>query len=133
MNVSPIYTADDPLDDNGINYCELENGIDEVIIQNPNATFIGLATGNSMQGVGIFDGDLLVVDRSAEAKHGDVIVAQYNNLFTCKILDLNKRQLISANKEYQSANIGSLDQFVLEGVVVSSIRLHRKINRYLNY
>ena len=90
MNVSPIYTADDPLDDNGINYCELENGIDEVIIQNPNATFIGLATGNSMQGVGIFDGDLLVVDRSAEAKHGDVIVAQYNNLFTCKILDLNK-------------------------------------------
>lgn len=38
-------------------YIELGISIDELIIKNPNATFIGLASGQSMQDVGIFDGD----------------------------------------------------------------------------
>ncbi|MBH0094760.1 S24 family peptidase, partial [Pseudoalteromonas sp. SCQQ13] len=41
-------------------YVELGISIDELIIKHPNATFIGIASGQSMQEVGIFDGDLLV-------------------------------------------------------------------------
>ena len=113
----------------GASFVDLDTTLNDLIIANPNATFIGLASGDSMQGVGIFDGDLLVVDRAVEADHGDIIVAQYNHEFTCKQLDKNNACLVSANKQYEPVRIGSLDKFTLEGVVVSSIRLHRKTNR----
>jgi len=40
--------------------------------------------GDSMMGAGIFDGDLLVVDRSIEATSGDIVVAVVNGEFTIK-------------------------------------------------
>lgn len=40
-------------------YKGLGLSLEQLIINNPNATFIGLASGESMQSVGIFDGDLL--------------------------------------------------------------------------
>ena len=54
-------------------YKELGLSLDQLIVGDPNATFLGLASGDSMQGVGIFDGDLLIVDRAAEPKHQDVM------------------------------------------------------------
>jgi len=38
-------------------------------------TFIGRASGRSMEGVGIYDGDLLIIDRSKDVQQNDVIVA----------------------------------------------------------
>jgi DNA polymerase V len=106
-------------------YTELGISLDELIIKHPNATFIGLASGESMQDVGIFDGDLLVVDRAENVSTGDVIVASYNGTFVCKIIDKKNRLLISASKNYQSVYISENDDFKLEGVVTSSIRLHK--------
>ena len=57
-------------------YKELGLSLDQLLVSNPDATFIGLAQGPSMQEVGIFDGDLLLVDRSEPVKDGDVIVAK---------------------------------------------------------
>ena len=48
-------------------YKQLALDLDELLIEHPNATFIGQAKGDSMTGVGIFDGDLLIVDRAAAA------------------------------------------------------------------
>lgn len=62
-------------------YKELGLSLDQLLIKHPNATFIGQASGDSMQGVGIFNGDLLILDRSLTAKNGDVIVANYNGCF----------------------------------------------------
>ena len=106
-------------------YTELGISLDELIIKHPNATFIGLASGESMQDVGIFDGDILVVDRAENVSTGDVIVASYNGTFVCKIIDKTNRLLISASKNYQSVYISEDDDFKLEGVVTSSIRLHK--------
>lgn len=106
-------------------YIELGISIDELIIKHPNATFIGLASGQSMQDVGIFDGDLLVVDRAEDVTSGDVIVASYNGSFVCKIIDKKNRLLISASKNYESIYISPNDDFKLEGVVTTSIRLHK--------
>ncbi|ASM56329.1 DNA polymerase V (plasmid) [Pseudoalteromonas nigrifaciens] len=115
-------------------YVELGISIDELIIKHPNATFIGIASGQSMQEVGIFDGDLLVIDRAEDVSTGDIIVASYNGSFVCKIIDKSKRLLISASKDYKSVYISNDDDFKLEGVVTASIRLHRnkaEVNRCL--
>ncbi|KZN49985.1 MULTISPECIES: LexA family protein [Pseudoalteromonas] len=106
-------------------YKELGLSLDQLLVNHPNATFIGLASGDSMQGVGIFDGDLLLVDRAVSPQQNDVIVANFNNEFVCKLLDLQNRVLRSASTLYAPVKISECDQFQLEGVVTGSIRMHR--------
>ena len=108
-------------------YKELGLSLDQLLIAHPDATFIGLAQGQSMQDVGIFDGDLLLVDRSEPVKDGDVIVANYNGCFTCKLIDKKNARLLSASFKYQPVSITPVDEFQIEGVVTRSIRLHRQL------
>jgi len=108
-------------------YKELGLSLDQLLIAHPDATFIGLAQGQSMQEVGIFDGDLLLVDRSEQVKDGDVIVANYNGCFTCKLIDKKNARLLSASCKHQAVSITPEDEFQIEGVVTRSIRLHRQL------
>mgnify|MGYP000486471253 CR=1 FL=1 len=89
MRVIPIYCdcGITGFESPAAEYREMGLSLDELLITNPNATFIGLASGNSMEKVGIFSGDLLIVDRASEVKNGSVIVANYNGNFICKIFD----------------------------------------------
>tara|TARA_B100001059_G_C17608958_1_gene463516 strand:- start:101 stop:472 length:372 start_codon:yes stop_codon:yes gene_type:complete len=90
-----------------------------------NSTFIGQASGRSMEGVGIFDGDLLIIDRAPTLKQGDVIVAVLNGQFICKIADLKNNQLLSANPDNPPLKLTEFDEYSVEGVVRQSIRMHR--------
>ncbi|MGE4262164.1 LexA family protein [Shewanella sp.] len=105
-------------------YLQLPLSLDEILIEHPSATFIGRAVGDSMQGVGIYDGDLLIIDRHVFPKDGHVIVANLNGEFVCKVIDLKRRMLLSANEQHQPAAIHEWDQFSIEGVVIRSIRCH---------
>ncbi|MEL0655216.1 S24 family peptidase [Pseudoalteromonas issachenkonii] len=107
-------------------YTELGVSLDELLIKHPDATFIGIASGNSMQEVGIFEGDLLVVDRAEQADNGDVIVANLNGLFVCKLLDKTNARLLSASPLHKPVQLTPADEFQLEGVVTLSIRMHRQ-------
>lgn len=102
---------------------ELPFTLDTAMINN--ATFVGRASGHSMQGVGIFDGDLLVIDRALKPKQNDVIVAVLNGVYVCKLADLKNNALVSASADYPPVNITQHDNFTLEGVVTQSIRLHK--------
>ncbi|BDM64309.1 DNA polymerase V [Shewanella sp. NFH-SH190041] len=106
-------------------YLQSPLSLDALLILHPSATFIGRAAGDSMQGVGIFSGDILIVDRHVVVQSQDVIVANLNGEFICKILDKPRRQLCSANTEFHTVTINEWDDFSIEGVVVHSIRLHR--------
>jgi DNA polymerase V len=112
-------------------YTELGVSLDELLIKHPDATFIGIASGSSMQEIGIFEGDLLLVDRAEQAKNGDVIVANLNGLFVCKLLDKTNARLLSASPLYSPVQLSSSDEFQLEGVVTRSIRLHRQSSELL--
>ena len=68
-----------PTDD----FCETFDLVSH-IVRHPAATFFMRVAGDSMVGAGIFDGDLLVVDRSLEAESGDIVVAVLNGEFTIK-------------------------------------------------
>ena len=105
---------------------ELEKSLDNSLLSD--STFIGRASGSSMEGVGIFSGDLLIIDRAAKVKHGDVIVAVLNGLFVCKIADLKNNRLLSANPDHPAVKITEHDEYNIEGVVGQSIRLHRASN-----
>lgn len=76
-----------------------------------------------MEGAGIFDGDLLVVDRSEEPRHNDIVLAWVEEGLTCKRLDKHNRQLCAAHPDYPNINADAGVE--IEGVVVSSIRFHR--------
>jgi len=103
-------------------YLQLPLSLDALLIEHPSATFIGKADGHSMQDVGIFNGDILIVDRHIQAKNRDAIVANLNGEFICKIIDTQNRMLLSANKKFQDVPITTHDQFTIEGVVIRSIR-----------
>ena len=110
----------------GNSYNEFQNGVAGLIEKNKDATFYGIASGRSMEGVGIFDGDLLIIDRSVDVKQGDVIVCAYNGVFVCKIADLKNNLLLSASEEYPPVKVTKHDEYLFEGVVISSVRMHRK-------
>ncbi|EAN2613845.1 translesion error-prone DNA polymerase V autoproteolytic subunit [Salmonella enterica] len=60
--------------------------LDSFLIPHPESTYLLRATGDSMCGVGIMEGDLLVVDCYDEARHGDIVIATLEGEFTCKRL-----------------------------------------------
>ena len=100
--------------------------LEDLLISHPNATFIGLATGHTMRGIGIFDGDILIVDRSVKPKNYDVVIASYNSELLCKIIDMQKQKLLSPSHKVHPITIREADSFILEGVVTSSIRMFKK-------
>ena len=106
-------------------YHQLPLSLDELLVEHPSATYIGRAQGASMEGVGIFDGDILIIDRHVQVRDHDIIVANYNGEFVCKIIDLRQRRLVSAQAGYAPMWIAADVPFSIEGVVVRSIRCHR--------
>lgn len=129
MKVIPIYASAgvSGFESPAAEYTQLALSLDDILIQHPNATFIGLASGDSMQGVGIFCHDLLIVDRHVHYRDQEVIVANFNGEFVCKILDVKARMLRSTHPTYQPIPIRAEDTFTIEGVVTRSIRCHRPI------
>ena len=82
-------------------YLEGKLDLNTHCVAHPAATFYLRAEGESMTGVGIFPGDLLVVDKSLTPRHGDVVIAQLDGGFTVKTLQLKPRlRLLPANPAF---------------------------------
>jgi DNA polymerase V len=56
------------------------------LVQHEEATMLVRVKGDSMRDAGIFDGNLLVVDKSLSAQHGDIVVAVLDDEFNVKEL-----------------------------------------------
>ena len=101
------------------------------LIKNPEATFYGRVSGDSMRDAGINEGDIAVIDRSLQPTDGDVIVAYVNEEFTIKYLDLKHKEegyseLRPANANYLPIRIDADDNFRVWGVVVWTIKQWRR-------
>ncbi|MFP6899343.1 MAG: translesion error-prone DNA polymerase V autoproteolytic subunit [Opitutales bacterium] len=108
-----------PADD----YLEGTLDLNERLIGEPAATFFVRAKGDSMIGAGIHDGDLLVVDRSVEARDGRVVIAVINGELTVKRLvrKNGKAWLEPENPAYQPISFNEGDDVRLWGVVTNVI------------
>ena len=96
----------------------------QILITHPQATYFLRARGTSMEGVGIFDNDILVVDRAIKPRHNHVVVAVVDGDFTVKTLyqRAGRIKLKAANPTF--ADIVPKEGQTLEvwGVVTSSIK-----------
>lgn len=104
--------------------------LDDFLINHPASTFFARASGDSMVGRGIHDGDLLVIDRAEPAGDGSVVVAVVNGELTCKVLDLKGRQLVAANPDCPAIAFSNGLSATIEGTVIHSIR-HHKVIKYV--
>jgi DNA polymerase V len=109
------------------NYTDRALDLNTLLIQHPAATFYAKVSGESMTGVGIFDGDLLIIDRAATAIHNDVVLAALDGELCCKIYDKNAGRLLSANEDYAPIKLTDGSELLIEGVVICSMRLHRPV------
>ena len=93
------------------------------LVRRPAATFFIRAQGESMKDAGIFDGDLLVVDRGIVPQAGDIVIAVLHGELTVKRLGMSKAgSVLSAdNPAYPDI---CPDDAELWGVVTFSIRHH---------
>jgi len=111
-----------PADD----YLESPIDLNEHLIRRPAATFFVRAKGESMVGAGIFDGDLIVIDRSIDAQHGHIVLASINGEFTLKRLIKNGVNMIlqPENSKHSPIVVNEESDFKVWGVVAHSIRKH---------
>lgn len=98
--------------------------LNEFLIKTPSATFFAWAEGDSLRDIGITNGDLLIIDRSLERRHGMVVVAAVDGELTCKILDKRRMLLLSANDAYPPIPVSDQQDLLIEGVVTHSIKRH---------
>lgn len=97
--------------------------LNEHLMPHKEASFLLRAKGDSMVGVGIHDGDILVVDRSLTATDGKVVIATLDGQFTVKTLEKKrgKIRLLPANPEFDPIEIKDEQELQIWGVVTRVI------------
>ena len=98
-----------------------ERGIDlnEQLIKNKPATFFFRMKGDAMRKAGIFDNDVLIVDRSLKLVNGKIIVAILNGELLVRRFHKNFSAafLVPENNRFKPINLGEFSNFALWGVV----------------
>ena len=110
-----------PADD----YLDRPLDFNELLIENPAATFAVRVDGDSMIGAGIFPGDIAVVDRAGTAVDGSVVLALVDGEFTIKRYRSRNGAvwLEPANPAYRRIDISAESAFEVWGVVRHAIRM----------
>jgi repressor LexA len=99
--------------------------LDDLLVQNREATFLLKVSGDSMSGAGILPGDMVLVDKGRVPKSGDIVIAEVDGEWTMKYL--RKRgdsvTLIPANPKYQP--IRPKKELKIGGVVTAVVRKYQ--------
>tara|TARA_S200000501_G_scaffold284074_1_gene268317 strand:+ start:44 stop:478 length:435 start_codon:yes stop_codon:yes gene_type:complete len=109
-----------PADD----FKELRISIDREVVKNETATFYARVSGESMQGAGLDDGDLLVIDRSLEPEDNKIAVCFIDGEFTVKRLKVQKDcvYLMPENNKYEPIKVTEDNELIIWGVVTYVVK-----------
>jgi DNA polymerase V len=112
-----------PADD----YLDRALDFNELLIQNPAATFVVRIQGESMTGAGLFPGDIAVVDRSLTPIGGSIVLALIDGEFTIKRYRPSAGGIVLEAENPAFANITISQEIGIEvwGVVTNAIRIFR--------
>lgn len=98
-----------------------ERGVDlnEQLIRNKPATFFMRVNGEAMIGAGIFDGDMVIVDRSIKPTSGKIVIAVLNGDMLIRRFEreFNKIRLVPETKKLAPIDIDPYADFTVWGVV----------------
>ena len=108
-----------PADD----FVEMELNIHDYIVKNKDATFCVKVEGNSMTKADIHSGDILIVDRSLEPEHNNIVLAVIDGEFTVKRLAVNNGSLYLSpeNDNFTPIKITKEMDFLVWGVITHII------------
>lgn len=109
-----------PADD----FIELSIDLNKQLIKNKDTTFFAKVKGHSMKNAGIFDGDLLIIDKSLEPQNNKIAICQIDGEFTVKRIKIEKGVvwLIAENEEYAPIKVTPENDFIIWGIVTASIK-----------
>jgi len=98
--------------------------LDEEFIKNKEATFFARVSGKSMIGAGLDDNDLIIIDRSLEAKNNKIAVCFIDGEFTVKRLKVEKKYiwLLPENPDYKPIKVTDEASLVIWGIVTTVIK-----------
>lgn len=96
--------------------------MNDLLIDNPDATFIVKSIGNSMTGAGIHPGDYLVIDRGREYFPGCIALCCVNSDFTVKYAYAEQGILRSANKRFKDIVLSEGDTLHIWGLVTYCLK-----------
>jgi SOS regulatory protein LexA len=99
--------------------------LDDLLIQNPQATFLLRVSGDSMAEAGILPGDMVIVDKGRTPKNGDIVIAEVDGAWTMKYLKKRGADvtLIPANSKYKP--IRPQKELKIAGVVTAAVRKYK--------
>ncbi len=99
--------------------------LDDLLIQNPEATFLLKVSGDSMSGAGILPGDMVIIDKGQVPKSGDIVIAEVDGEWTMKYLRKRGESvtLIPANPNYKP--IRPKNELKIAGVVTAVVRKYK--------
>ena len=111
-----------PADD----FIELTINLNKEFIKNKDTTFFARVKGHSMKDAGIFDGDLLIIDKSLEPQDGKIAICQIDGEFTVKRIKKDKDfyWLVAENEDFKPIKVTSENDFMIWGIVTNSITSH---------
>ena len=97
--------------------------LNEHLMPRKEATYLLTVSGDSMIGVGIHNGDILVVDRSLTPANGKVVIAILDGQFTVKTLEKKrgKIRLLPANPDFEAIELKDEQELQIWGVVTKVI------------
>ena len=112
-------------------YIELGIDLNKYLIKNPISTFFLRVSGNSMNNAGIYNNDLLIIDRSINPNPGDIVVALIDGEFTLKrLIKKENNYYLKADKEnYPTINLYEYLDIEIWGVASYSIHTLKQSKR----
>lgn len=110
-------------------YMSASIDLNRELIKHPASTFYARVVGDSMAGEGITDGDIIVIDKSVEAEHGDLAVCCLDGEFALRRLNFaggGRLYLMPSNRNYRPIEVTKEGNFMVWGVVMYTIKANRR-------
>ena len=107
-----------------MDFIDVSIDLNKHLIKHPASTLYGRVKGVSMKDAGIYDGDLLIIDKSLSPKNNQIAVCYVDGDFTIKRISVNYGHcwLIPENKDYKPIKITEDNDFQIWGVVTHVIK-----------
>jgi len=107
-----------------MDFIDVSIDLNKHLIKHPSSTFYGRVKGHSMKDASIYDGDLLIIDKSLHPKNNQIAVCFIDGDFTIKRISVNDGHcwLLPENKDYKPIKITEDNDFQIWGVVTYVIK-----------
>ncbi len=103
---------------------EIRISLDEELVKNKDSTFYAKVSGNSMEGAGLSDGDLIIIDRALNVENNKICVCYLDGDFTVKRIIKRGRKLFlkPENKDYEEIEINNDNELIIWGIITYVIK-----------